>query len=45
MYQAILKGEPTTVVSFTTVLVIVYIVANLLIDLLYAVLDPRIRYD
>ncbi|MBP3088940.1 ABC transporter permease [Corynebacterium sp. sy017] len=44
IYQAILKGEPTTVVSFTTVLVIVYIVANLLVDLLYAVLDPRIRY-
>lgn len=44
IYQAILKGEPTTVVSFTTVLVIVYIVANLLVDLIYAVLDPRIRY-
>lgn len=44
MYQAILKGEPTTIVSFTTVLVIVYIVANLLVDLIYAVLDPRIRY-
>lgn len=44
IYQAILKGEPTTVVSFTTVLVIVYIIANLLVDLIYAVLDPRIRY-
>ncbi|AZA11140.1 ABC transporter permease [Corynebacterium gerontici] len=44
IYQAILKGEPTTVVSFTTVLVIVYIIANLLVDLLYALLDPRIRY-
>lgn len=44
IYQAIIKGEPATVVSFTTVLVIVYIVANLLVDLLYAVLDPRIRY-
>ena len=44
MYQAILKGEPTTVVSFTMVLVIVYIFANLLVDLLYALLDPRIRY-
>ncbi|MCS4489900.1 ABC transporter permease [Corynebacterium sp. ES2794-CONJ1] len=44
IYQAILKGEPTTVVSFTTVLVIVYIIANLAVDLLYAVLDPRIRY-
>ena len=44
MYQAILKGEPTTVVSFTMVLIIVYIFANLLVDLLYALLDPRIRY-
>lgn len=44
IYQAIIRGEPATVVSFTTVLVIVYIVANLLVDLLYAVLDPRIRY-
>ena len=44
IYQAIIKGEPTTVVSFTTVLVVVYIAANLLVDLLYAVLDPRIRY-
>jgi ABC-type dipeptide/oligopeptide/nickel transport system permease component len=28
-----------------TGLVLVYILANLLVDLLYAVLDPRIRYD
>ncbi|APT91757.1 ABC transporter permease [Corynebacterium phocae] len=45
MYQAILRGEPTTIVSFTTVLVLIYIISNLLVDLLYAVLDPRIRYD
>lgn len=45
MYQAIIKGEPATVVSFTTVLVLVYIFANLLVDLLYAALDPRIRYE
>ena len=44
MYQAILKGEPTTVVSFPMVLIIVYIFANLLVDLIYALLDPRIRY-
>lgn len=44
LYRAIIKGEPTTVVSFVTVLVVVYIVSNLLVDLLYAVLDPRIRY-
>ena len=44
IYQAILTGEPTTVVSFVTVLVVVFILANLLVDLLYALLDPRIRY-
>lgn len=44
MYQAILRGEPATVVSFTTALMTIYIVVNLLVDLLYAVLDPRIRY-
>ena len=27
-----------------TILVLVFLVANLLVDLLYAVLDPRIRY-
>ncbi len=45
LWQAIIKGEPATVVSVTTVLVLVYIVANLIVDLLYAVLDPRIRYE
>ena len=44
LFQAIQRGENTTVVALSTVLVIVYIAANLLVDLLYAVLDPRIRY-
>lgn len=44
LYRAILQGEGPTVVSFTTVLIIVFIVSNLLVDLLYAALDPRIRY-
>jgi oligopeptide transport system permease protein len=44
LYQAIVRGEAATIVSIVTVLVIVYLVANLLVDLLYAVLDPRIRY-
>jgi ABC-type dipeptide/oligopeptide/nickel transport systems, permease components len=45
LFDGIKKGEPATVVSITTALVLVYIVANLLVDLLYAVLDPRIRYE
>lgn len=44
LYEAILRGEAPTVVSITTVLVLVYIAANLAVDLLYAALDPRIRY-
>ncbi|MCA5892403.1 ABC transporter permease [Isoptericola sp. NEAU-Y5] len=44
LFNAIQRGESVTVVSLTTVLVIVYIAANLLVDLLYAALDPRIRY-
>jgi oligopeptide transport system permease protein len=44
LFQAIERGENSTVVSIVTVLVIIYIATSLLIDLLYAVLDPRIRY-
>ncbi|MCU1558390.1 MAG: transporter permease [Microbacteriaceae bacterium] len=44
LYQAIIRGEAPTVVSFVTVMVIIYVVFNLLIDLLYGLLDPRIRY-
>ncbi|MEV4617015.1 ABC transporter permease [Kitasatospora sp. NPDC049258] len=44
LYRAIGQKEGPTVVGIVTVLVIVYLVASLLVDLLYAVLDPRIRY-
>jgi oligopeptide transport system permease protein len=45
VYRAIQSGETPTVTAFVTVLVLVYLLANLVVDLLYAVLDPRIRYD
>jgi oligopeptide transport system permease protein len=44
LFRAIKLGENPTVVSFVTVMVILYLIVNLVIDLLYAVLDPRIRY-
>jgi oligopeptide transport system permease protein len=44
LYQAIVRGEGATVVSIVTVLVLIYIATSLVVDLLYAVLDPRIRY-
>lgn len=44
VYRAIRLGEGPTVVSFVAVMVIIFVLANLLVDLLYAALDPRIRY-
>jgi oligopeptide transport system permease protein len=44
LYQAVIRQEAPTVVSVVTVLVVVYLLANLVVDLLYAALDPRIRY-
>ncbi|GCD35119.1 ABC transporter permease [Streptomyces chrestomyceticus] len=44
LYQGIVRQNSPTVVGFVTVLVIVFLLANLVVDLLYAVLDPRIRY-
>ncbi|MET9802182.1 ABC transporter permease [Streptomyces sp. NPDC006368] len=44
LYQAVYLRQGTTVVGIVTTLVLVYIAANLIVDLLYAVLDPRIRY-
>ncbi|MGW3247713.1 ABC transporter permease [Streptomyces sp. NPDC001070] len=44
LYRSINQSDNATVVGIVTVLVIVYLVTSLLVDLLYAVLDPRIRY-
>jgi oligopeptide transport system permease protein len=45
VYEGILNREGVTVTAVVVVLVIVFLLINLIIDLLYAVLDPRIRYD
>lgn len=44
-YDAIARREFATVVTVTTLIVLIFLVVNLLVDLLYAVLDPRIRYE
>jgi oligopeptide transport system permease protein len=44
LFRAINQKEGATVVGFVVVLVLVYLFASLIVDLLYAVLDPRIRY-
>lgn len=45
LYDAIKRGDGATMVSIVTLMVFIFVVANLFVDLLYAVLDPRIRYD
>jgi peptide/nickel transport system permease protein/oligopeptide transport system permease protein len=45
LYQGIRIQDGPTVVGIVSVLVIIYLLANLIVDVLYAVLDPRIRYE
>ncbi|WP_030491841.1 ABC transporter permease [Micromonospora chokoriensis] len=45
VFRAIITKESATVVGIVVVLVLVYLLMNLLVDLLYAALDPRIRYE
>ncbi|OMI39947.1 ABC transporter permease [Streptomyces sparsogenes] len=44
LFKALGQREGTTIVGTVTVFVLVILLINLLVDLLYAVLDPRIRY-
>ncbi|MGA5699210.1 ABC transporter permease [Peterkaempfera bronchialis] len=45
VFQSIQLKEGPVVVGATTALVLVYLLVNLAVDLLYGVLDPRIRHD
>ncbi|WP_338896270.1 ABC transporter permease [Streptomyces sp. TG1A-60] len=44
VFDALGHREGATVVGVVSLIVIVYLICSLLVDLLYAVLDPRIRY-
>jgi oligopeptide transport system permease protein len=45
VFDAVRAQEGAVVVGIVTLFVFVFIFFNLLVDVLYAVLDPRIRYD
>jgi len=45
LFTAINRRDSALVVSVVSLLVLVYLIANLIVDLMYAVLDPRIRYE
>jgi oligopeptide transport system permease protein len=45
IFLAIQIKDGPTVVGISTFLVMIYLLANLVVDVLYGVLDPRIRYE
>jgi oligopeptide transport system permease protein len=45
LFRGIRTEDGPLVVGFVSILVIVFLVANLIVDIMYAVLDPRIRYE
>jgi ABC-type dipeptide/oligopeptide/nickel transport system permease component len=45
VFEAVTTQDGPVVVGIVTVLVLIYLLANLFVDLLYGVLDPRIRYN
>ncbi|MGY3203859.1 ABC transporter permease [Streptomyces sp. TE5632] len=44
IYEALSRREGATVVGIASLMVLIYLATSLIVDLLYAVLDPRIRY-
>lgn len=45
IFRGIQEKEGVMVTGIVTLLVLVYLLMSLIVDLLYAVLDPRIRYE
>ena len=45
VFLAIQANDTPVILGVVTILVIVFLVSNLLVDILYAALDPRIRYE
>lgn len=45
VFQSVRTQEGFVVVGITTVLVLIYLFANLVVDVMYGLLDPRIRYE
>jgi oligopeptide transport system permease protein len=45
LFQGIRLEDGPLVVTIVSLLILIYLVVNLIVDLLYAVLDPRIRHE
>jgi len=45
IYLAILQRDAPVVIGGTIILVMIFVIMNLIVDIIYALLDPRIRYE
>ena len=45
VFISVQANDTPVIIGVATILVIVFLVANLVVDILYAALDPRIRYE
>lgn len=45
LFTSVQQHEGPVVVTVATVLILVFLVINLIVDLLYRILDPRIKYE
>jgi len=45
IYLAILQRDAPVVIGGTIILVLIFVVINLIVDIIYAILDPRIRLE
>lgn len=45
VWLAVQSNDTPVIIGVVTILTIVFLVANLIVDVLYAALDPRIRYE
>jgi len=45
IYLAILQRDAPVVIGGTIILVMIFVVMNLIVDIIYALLDPRIRFE
>lgn len=45
VYQAIEQNDTPVIIGVVTIITVVFLVSNLIVDILYAALDPRIRYE
>ena len=45
VFLAIEANDTPVIIGVVTILTIVFLISNLLVDILYAALDPRIRYE